>query len=458
MLTLRVAVSGEKPVQLQISAGATVRDLKKRFGSLTRQNVSDLSARVHSRVLPEAAVLGAIAFPDGDPSITLAPLPPHPLTVALPGSPPIRTRYSDDTQAQTAVAEVYDSLGLACPANSSLIYRNRPLPPDVRLGDLDLSDDATLTIREPPRKLTVRYRPDRGAKKTVIGRYRSTATAEQVKLSIADRLGIDARETILMQNGRVIDDEARLGDLGLAPSDALELQDIAYDLDFLDDPRAEYSRVDFRCSNGKLIRARFSEDATVGTARARISEALQVPPEAISVRVPHDEVRLRDLSIASGPRSPPRSPVRALVIRTWNGRLARARYTDAATVGDLKERLSASLNVAPDAIEVPGGEDDAQPVAELPTADEGLVEVTRRPVVVTKPLLLRLPGGKTMHTKFRMKSTVKEVKRTLVNVVGVRSARIVLGFDGEVMPDDAVLEELDLPANGCIDVSVVDQP
>jgi hypothetical protein len=450
MLRVHVTLPDSSPRSVTISSSSTVRELKTRLSSLSRQDLSNLFARVDSRVLPDETLLSSLAFPDEDLHFAFGPLPPHRISVSLPGTVEISACYSDATQTQTAIAEIYDFLGLPCPPDSSLVYRDHPLPSNARFGDLDLSEDATLTIQEPPRTLTVHYSPESGRRKTIVGRYRVLATAKRIKDAISSHLHFDPDEVVLLFEGRLLPDDLRLGELNILPNSYLEILPVSSGLNFLSVHDQPQNRIEFRCANGKLVRARFSDTATVGVARSFLSEALGIPIEDISLKLAtaNDSALLRDVLI-------PSSPPRPLLIKTWDGRLAKARYTEEATIAKMKEELGKSLSVYPEVIEIPGVANDELLIAELPMAEEGFVAVTRKQVEVTKPLLLKLESGIVVRTNFRLKTTVRKVKEALVNVVGVQPWKIALVWNRKVLPNEELIAEFSLPPNSSINVLIL---
>ena len=559
-------------VPVTISDSAIISKVKAVVGDMVGVAPQDLTFRYNDQVLHDDTRLSDAGIPNnGVVTMIIAGQSVRKLTVVGPNGKVAKTRFNEAAtvnKAKTTLAKIFGITG-----DVNLVCESQILPPEARLSDLNLPEDAVLKLEEPPTSL--RIYSDSG--KVAVTRFKPQVTVGKVKGVMAAKFGIEPELAVAKYNGRVLGDDETLGSLGITSDGRLEIvkgrmaqeimiklaggkvaksrftedatvgkmkQVLAHalktdpanislnvddpnvdDQSFVKDlgvdmieasvvqasparstsikfdlgeespkPEEEVSHVRvvgekrtkqvevahairFRLPNGKVAKSRFKDSATVGKAKEKLGKALGVAPALVSFDVPADDDTLMcdvpfpssgvinvsvpmELSKTIGSDSMIRSeeevslgnvsPIRTITIRVSDGKIAKARFKETATIGKVKEVMAKALYTQPENVSIPNlEEDDKSLIKDINIPEDGLyIERTSPKIKVVKPLVIKFEDGTIVQSRFRLAATVNKVKHALASVAKKPADKIDLIFDNKKLDDNMLISQLDIPDDG----------
>jgi hypothetical protein len=359
------SISEEFPVT------CTIGDLKEFVRARTGVQVPDLYLRAGPQELRDDCPIGELDFPGTFELSFRAVRPRREVTFKAPDGRLVKIRYSRRATAGKAVREVCRALRIR--HADSLLVLNGPdiIPSDSFIADLDLPPDAVLKIEDPPRELTVLYRPIHGTPKSAQTRYRGVAKGADIRRELAERFGVRSAATKLFYEDELIPDDVNLADLNLPDRAAVELRPLGEEPGVqLDDGSLPASAIDIGSLSpirtvilrtpSKRVEAQFKEGATVRRAKEVLAGRLGV--EAANVVFPGaaDDSFLRDLSKSDGTELSIHI-YQPLTIETSAGQRIVARYAETATIKSAKAKIARGIGVPVSdlAFELEYSDDDA---------------------------------------------------------------------------------------------------
>ena len=557
-------------VPVTISDSVVISKVKAVVGDMVGVAPQDLTFRYNDQVLHDDTRLSDADIPNnGVVTMIIAGQSVRKVTVLGPNGKVAKTRFNEAAtvnKAKTTLAKIFGISG-----DVNLVCESKILPPEARLSDLDLPEDAVLRLEEAPTSL--RIYSDSG--KVAVTRFKPQVTVGKVKGVMAAKFGIEPELAVAKYNGKVLGDDETLGSLGITSDGRLEVvkgrmaQEIRIKLadgkvaksrftedatvgkmkevlaqalktdpaniSFnVDDPnvddasfvkdlgvdtieasvasparstsikfdlgeeslepessKAEHVRVAgekrkqvevaravrFRLPNGKVAKSRFKDSATVGKAKEKLGKALGVAPSFVSFDVPADDDTLMcdvpfpssgvinvsipvELSKSIGSDSMVRSeeevslgnvsPIRTITIRVSDGKIAKARFKETATIGKVKEVMAKALYTQPENVSIPNlEEDDRSLIKDINIPEDGLyIERTSPKIKVVKPLVIKFEDGTIVQSRFRLAATVNKVKHALASVAKKPVDKIDLIFDDKKLDDNMLISQLDIPDDG----------
>ena len=417
------------------------------------------AVRYNGRILDDSETLGELQIPsDGYLEIGTWKKAKR-LTIRMLDGSIARSRFTETATVGKMKEVLAETLGTR-PENVSLIVNDPSVDNSSFIKDLGVDTiDAKVEPApvSPVRNITIRLDSGEVAK----GRFTEKATVKKVKEVLAETLDMDPGNLTFVRDN---DDSALLKDLDIDSDESVEME-VAH-------------AVLFRLSNGKIAKTRFKRNATIGKAKQKLGEALSVPPSMIVLDLDgDDDTFLRNVTfpqdgivnarvefelsrtIGSDTMFPSEdeastgnvSPIRNLTIRVSDGKIAKTRFRETATVGKVREVMAKVLDTAPENVSIPNIDDDNSLVKDLPIPEEGLYMARTSPKIkVVKPLLLKFGDGTMIHCRFRMAATVRKVKETLSNLRKKPVTKIDLFFNHEKLSDGKFLSELDIPDDGFV--------
>ena len=423
-------------------------------------NPETAGVRYQGRILEDNVTLGELQIPsDGYLEIGTWKKAQR-LTIHISDGSVAKSRFTEAATVGKVKEVLAQTLGTQ-PEHVSLVVNDPSIGDGSFIKDLGVDTIEAKVEKAPPvspvRNITIRLSSGEVAK----GRFTEKATVKKVKDVLAETLDLDPANLTFVRDN---DDSALLTDMGLDSDEEVDVE-VAHVLTF-------------RLSNGKIAKTRFKGNATIGKAKKKLAEALSVSPRMILIDIDgDDDTLLRDADIPSSGVVNARiefelsktigsdtmfpsedeastgnvSPIRNLTIRVSDGKIAKTRFRETATVGKVKEVMAKVLDTTPENVSIPNIEDNNSLVKDLPIPEGGLyIERVSPRIKVVKPLLLKFADGTLIHCRFRLAATVRKVRETLSALRKKPAAKIELFFNHEKLSDGRFLSELDIPDDGFV--------
>jgi hypothetical protein len=469
---------------LDLAATPTVGELKHLLAAKERSDRSTLIVKLGPRILPDDFRLSETELLSGGMSWDYtSSLPTHHVTFRAPDGRLVKTRYSKQTTVAKAVVVICKVLKIKNPDTFAVFVNDAEISRGAALSSLDLSESSVVRIEDPPKVLKIEYKRPDGRKFVASTRYRGIATAQIVRAKTAAAFGLENSATALFLGESRIGDDALLADLGI-PETGLEIRVVG---DGWNDgsPRpavgneSPVHRVGIRTPT-KLVKAHFKEGATVGEAKVKIAQVLDLDAEQLLFsKKPGDKDLLKDLQPAEGELH--LHVYRPIGIRFPNGPTIRGRFSELATVKSTKEAVGKRLSIPVSDIHFDiEYSDEEKRMQDLELPESGIIKVrsskrknegdddqgyapdpdeevpakrkvTRKDVNYVK---LEFPNGFQEKTCFRAKATVEKAREAAARQLKVGVEKVVLRYNGDELPDHVLIAQLRIQRNQQISVSV----
>lgn len=478
--SLTVAGPDGKIAKTRFKANATVAKAKATLAKLFNLG-EDANLVFQAQVLPPDALLSSLNLPDD--AVVKIEEPPTKLQIYSESGQVAVSRFKPNVTVDKVRSVMAARFGID-PDLAVAKYNGRVLADSESLESLQLTNDGRFEIvtGRVAQEITVKI-----GGKVAKSRFTETATVGKMKEVLAEALHTEPENVSLNLGDPSIDDHSFVKDLGVDTIEASIIPEspsrnsrITFDLS--NDPEAPQPKpksaraIQFRFSNGKAAKARFKSTATVGKAKEKLASAMGLSPEAMEFDgVDNDETLLSDVPMQQPGVirvriiSPPAhseedislgnvSPIRTITIRVSDGKIAKARFKETATIGKVKEVMAKALYTSPENVSIPNiEEDDKSLIKDVNIPEEGLyIERTSPKIKVVKPLVIKFEDGTIVQSRFRLAATVGKVKQALASIAKKPASKIDLTFENQTLDDGMLISELDIPDDGFLFVHTRD--